>query len=125
MLWELTRHVLVWYFATLSQIGTVYGSLTSAIVVLLSFELASTLLLFGAQVIAEYERIGRHPRRHLRSRCASINAERDAASTPSSTRASSAARYRPSLPTCPVSGGSILSPPVIQRPGACVTARHI
>ena len=59
ILWELTRHVLVWYFATLSQIGTVYGSLTTAIVVLLSFELASTLLIFGAQVIAEYERIGR------------------------------------------------------------------
>jgi uncharacterized BrkB/YihY/UPF0761 family membrane protein len=47
------------YFATLSQVGTVYGSLTTAIVVLLSFELASTLLMFGAQVIAEYERIGR------------------------------------------------------------------
>ena len=61
ILWELTRHVLVWYFATLSQIGTVYGSLTTAIVVLLSFELASTLLMFGAQVIAEYEQIGRVP----------------------------------------------------------------
>jgi membrane protein len=58
VLWELTRHVLVWYFATLSQIGTVYGSLTTAIVVLLSLELGSTLLLFGAQVIAQYERIG-------------------------------------------------------------------
>lgn len=61
ILWELTRHVLVWYFATLSQIGTVYGSLTTAIVVLLSFEFASTLLMFGAQVIAEYEQIGRAP----------------------------------------------------------------
>jgi uncharacterized BrkB/YihY/UPF0761 family membrane protein len=27
VLWELTRHVLVWYFATLSQIGTVRPSL--------------------------------------------------------------------------------------------------
>jgi YihY family inner membrane protein len=58
VLWEATRHVLVWYFATLSQISTVYGSLTTAIAVLLSLELASTLLLLGAQVIAEYERIG-------------------------------------------------------------------
>jgi YihY family inner membrane protein len=58
VLWELTRHVLVWYFATLSQIGKVYGSLTTAIVVLLSLELAATLLLFGAEVIAQYERIG-------------------------------------------------------------------
>ena len=57
-LWELTRQVLVWYFATLSQISTVYGSLTTAIVVLLSLELASTLLLLGAQVIAVYEQIG-------------------------------------------------------------------
>ena len=58
LLWELTRHVLVWYFATLSQVGVVYGSLTTAIVVLLSLEIAATLLLLGAQVISEYERIG-------------------------------------------------------------------
>ena len=58
LLWELTRHLLVWYFATLSQVSVVYGSLTSAIVVLLSLELAATLLLLGAQVISEYERLG-------------------------------------------------------------------
>jgi len=57
-LWEITRHGLVWYFSTLSQIGTVYGSLTTAIAVLLSLELAATLLLLGAQVISEYERSG-------------------------------------------------------------------
>jgi YihY family inner membrane protein len=57
LLWEVTRHVLVWYFATLSQVGLVYGSLTTAIVVLLSLEIAATLLLLGAQVISEYERI--------------------------------------------------------------------
>jgi YihY family inner membrane protein len=56
LLWEITRHVLLWYFATLSQVAVVYGSLTTAIVVLLSLEIAATLLLFGAQVIAEYER---------------------------------------------------------------------
>ena len=58
VLWEITRHSLVWYFATLSQVGVVYGSLTTAIVVLLTLEIAATLLLLGAQVIAEYERIG-------------------------------------------------------------------
>ena len=58
LLWELSRHVLLWYFATLSQIGTVYGSLTTAIAVLLSLEVGAGLLLFGAQVISEYERIG-------------------------------------------------------------------
>jgi YihY family inner membrane protein len=58
LLWELSRHLLVWYFATLSQISTVYGSLTTAIAVLLSLELAAMLLLLGAQVIAEFERLG-------------------------------------------------------------------
>ncbi len=56
LLWEVTRHVLVWYFSTLSQIRVVYGSLTTAIVVLLSLEIAALVLLLGAQVIAEYER---------------------------------------------------------------------
>lgn len=58
LLWEVTRHVLVWYFATVSQVRIVYGSLTTAIVVLLSLEIAALVLLLGAQVIAEYERIG-------------------------------------------------------------------
>ena len=58
VLWEITRHVLVWYFATLSQVSVVYGSLTMAIVILLSFEWLATLLLFGAQVISQYERFG-------------------------------------------------------------------
>jgi len=57
VLWELSRRVLLWYFSTLSQIGTVYGSLTTAIAVMLSLEVAAGLLLFGAQVISEYERI--------------------------------------------------------------------
>ncbi len=58
VLWEITRRVLVWYFGTLSQVSDVYGSLTTSIVALLSLEIAATLLLLGAQVIAEYERIG-------------------------------------------------------------------
>lgn len=60
VLWEFSRHALIWYFATLSQIGTVYGSLTTAIAVLLSLEVAATLLLIGAQVISEYERLDEH-----------------------------------------------------------------
>jgi membrane protein len=59
LLWEVTRRLLVWYFATLSQVNVVYGSLTTAIVVLLSLEIAATLVLFGAQVIAQYERLER------------------------------------------------------------------
>jgi membrane protein len=57
LLWEIVRPALGWYFGTLSQVSVVYGSLTTAIIVLLSLELAATLLLLGAQVIAEYERI--------------------------------------------------------------------
>jgi len=59
ILWEVIRHGLVRHFGTNSQVSVVYGSLTSAIVVLLSFETTATLLLLGAQVIAEYERTGR------------------------------------------------------------------
>lgn len=57
LLWEVIRFALGWYFGTLSQVSVVYGSLATAIVVLLSLEVAATLLLLGAQVIAEYERI--------------------------------------------------------------------
>ena len=56
-LWEVMRHLLLWYFATLSQVSVVYGSLTTAIVVLLSLEIAAALLLLGAQVISEFERL--------------------------------------------------------------------
>ncbi len=57
LLWEATRHVLNWYFATLSQVSVVYGSLTTSIIVLFSLEALATLLLFGAQLIAEFERL--------------------------------------------------------------------
>ena len=59
LLWEIARHVLVWYFTTLSKVNLVYGSMTTAIVVMFSLEIIATLLLFGAQVISEYERVGR------------------------------------------------------------------
>ena len=45
----------------MSQIQLVYGSLTTAIAVLLSVELGALVWLVEAQVIAEYERIGREP----------------------------------------------------------------
>jgi membrane protein len=61
LLWELTRRVLVWYFGTLSTVSVVYGSFTTAVVILFSLEIAATLLLLGAQVISEFERIDRPP----------------------------------------------------------------
>ncbi len=56
ILWEITRRVLVWYFAKLSLVNLIYGSFATAVVVLLSIEIASIILLLGAQVIAEFER---------------------------------------------------------------------
>jgi YihY family inner membrane protein len=61
LLWEMMRHILAWYYTTMSQIQLVYGSLTTAIAVLLSVEIGALVLLVGAQVIAEYERISCEP----------------------------------------------------------------
>jgi membrane protein len=61
LLWELTRHFLAWYYGTMSQVRVVYGTLTTSILALLSVEIGAILLLLGAQVIAEYERIGDEP----------------------------------------------------------------
>jgi YihY family inner membrane protein len=57
LLWEILRHILIWYFATLSKVSVVYGSLSTAVVALFTMEQAATLVLLGAQVIAEYERL--------------------------------------------------------------------
>lgn len=56
VLWEITRHILVWYFSTLSMVNIIYGSLTTIILALLFLEVAAIILLFGAQAIAECER---------------------------------------------------------------------
>jgi YihY family inner membrane protein len=56
VLWEIVRHVLIWYFRTLSLVNVVYGSLATTVIVLLTLEAAALILLFGAQVVAELER---------------------------------------------------------------------
>ena len=61
VLWEITRHILVWYFSTLPLVNIVYGTFATAIIILLSLEAAAIILLLGAQVIAEYERVGTTP----------------------------------------------------------------
>jgi len=61
VLWEITRQFLVWYFSTLSLVNVVYGTFATAIIILITLEVAATILLIGAQVIAEYERIGTTP----------------------------------------------------------------
>lgn len=59
LLWEGVRLLLVVYFANLSYVSAVYGSLATLIVMLLSLEVGAVILLLGAQVIAELERNAR------------------------------------------------------------------
>jgi len=58
LLWAITRRIMVWYFSTLSFVNLIYGAFAASIVILISLEAAAIILLLGAQVIAEYERIG-------------------------------------------------------------------
>ncbi|MFD2189779.1 YihY/virulence factor BrkB family protein [Pistricoccus aurantiacus] len=55
LLWEGVRLILVGYFANISFVNAVYGSLATIIIVLLSLEIGAVILLLGAQVIAELE----------------------------------------------------------------------
>ena len=56
ILWEITRRVLVWYYAVVSMVNVIYGSLAIAVVALISIEIVAIILLLGAQVIVELER---------------------------------------------------------------------
>lgn len=55
VLWEITRHVLVWYYSVVSRVNLIYGSFATAVVALLSIEAVALIILLGAQVIAELE----------------------------------------------------------------------
>jgi membrane protein len=55
ILWEITRRVLVWYFAIISMVNVIYGSVATTVVALLCIEAVTLILLLGAQVIAELE----------------------------------------------------------------------
>lgn len=57
IMWEAARHILIWYFSTISLVNLIYGSLATIVVALFSLEIAATIILLGAQVIAEYERL--------------------------------------------------------------------
>lgn len=59
LLWEAVRYCLVWYFANLSAVSLVYGSLAGIVIALLSLEAISVIVLLGGQVIAEYELLAR------------------------------------------------------------------
>lgn len=55
VLWEITRRALIWYYAAVSMVNVIYGSIATAVVALLSVEAVALILLLGAQVIAELE----------------------------------------------------------------------
>jgi YihY family inner membrane protein len=55
LLWRGVGQLLTWWFANLSLVNLVYGSLATVVVVLLFLEAAFIVLLLGAQVIAELE----------------------------------------------------------------------
>ncbi len=56
LLWELVRRLLVWYFASVSMVNVIYGSLATAVVLLATLEIASIILLVGAEIVATLER---------------------------------------------------------------------
>jgi membrane protein len=56
VLWEVMRRLLTWYFANVSLVGLIYGSLTTVIILLLTFEIGAIIVLLGGQVIAELVR---------------------------------------------------------------------
>ncbi len=56
VIWEITRRVLVWYYAFLFMVNLIYGPIATVVVALLSIDVVAVTLLLGAQVIAELER---------------------------------------------------------------------
>jgi membrane protein len=56
VLWGLLSHLLAYFFANLSLIPVVYGSLGTIIVVLVSMEFFAGILIVGAQLVAEVDR---------------------------------------------------------------------
>jgi len=56
ILWEITRHLLVAYYAKVSMVNLLYGSMATIIIVLLTMEAIAVILLLGAQVIADLQR---------------------------------------------------------------------
>lgn len=56
ILWEITRHLLVAYYTSISMVNVIYGSMATIIIVLLTLEAVALILLLGAQVIADLQR---------------------------------------------------------------------
>ncbi len=55
VLWEVTRRILTYWFTNLSLVKSIYGTLATGVIALLTLEVATVIILLGAQVIAELE----------------------------------------------------------------------
>jgi membrane protein len=63
VLWEGVRHLLVGYYARVSMVNLIYGSMASLVVGLLTLEAVAVIVLLGAQVIANSSGTGEEPGR--------------------------------------------------------------
>ncbi len=52
-LWEIVRHLLVSYYAYVSPVNVIYGSMATIIIIMLTMEVIALILLLGAQIIAD------------------------------------------------------------------------
>ncbi len=55
LLWDGLRRVLMVYFSKISLVNVVYGSLATVIIALLTLEIGTLIILFGAQIISELQ----------------------------------------------------------------------
>ena len=56
LLWQAVQALSIWYFANISSVNLIYGSLAGIVVVLFSLELSAAIVLLVAQAIAEIEK---------------------------------------------------------------------
>ena len=61
LLWMVVKRVLIYFYAHFSSVSILYGALSSLFILLISLEVLSLLLLFGAQVIAVYREERQRP----------------------------------------------------------------
>lgn len=53
--WDVLRRALMVYFSKISLVNVVYGSLATVIIALLTLEIGTLIILFGAQIISELQ----------------------------------------------------------------------
>lgn len=59
LLWMVVKKILIYFYSHFSSVSVVFGALSSLFILLISLEILSLLLLFGAQMIATYREQGK------------------------------------------------------------------